>query len=104
MIKLFALLTILVAPLISVSQDRPIVFTNVTVIEMRGDRPKPNMTVIVSGNRIAAIGRKVKLPKNAQTIDASGKFLMPGLWDNYTYALEAVKNGSPFLELLVAHG
>ena len=29
---------------------------------------------------------------------------MPGLWDNYTYTLEAVKGGYPFFELLLAHG
>ena len=104
MIKLFALLTILVATLISYSQDRTIVFTHVTVIDMASDHPTPNMTVIVSGNRIDAIGRKLKVPKNAETIDATGKFLMPGLWDNYTYTLEAVKNKYPFFEMMLANG
>src|SRR5690349_18061574 len=98
MIKLFALLTVLAAPLIVLSQDRPIAFTNVTVIDMLSDHPKRDRTVIVSGNRIAAIGRNIKVPKNAQTIDASGKFLLPGLWDNYTFTLEAVKNKFPFFE------
>jgi len=104
MIKLFALMTILVAPLIGYSQDRPTIFTNVTVIDMRSDHPKPNMMVIVSGNRIAEIGRKLKIPKNARTIDAAGKFLLPGLWDNYTYTLEAVKNNFPYFEIMIAFG
>ncbi|MEP0314961.1 MAG: amidohydrolase family protein [Hyphomonas sp.] len=40
-------------------------------------------TVIVEGNRIAAVGprRKIKVPKHATRIDTRGKTLMPGLFD-----------------------
>lgn len=62
------------------------------------------MTVVVSGSRIASIGKNINIPKNAEVIDASGKFLIPGLWDNYTFTLEAVKNNLPYFELLIAHG
>ncbi|MCA1622903.1 MAG: hypothetical protein LC778_03750 [Acidobacteria bacterium] len=81
-----------------------LVFRNVTLIDMRGEQPQPNMTVIVSGNRVAKIGKNLRIPKNAEIVDATGKFLIPGLWDNYTYTLEAVKNNFPFFELLIAHG
>lgn len=46
----------------------------------------------------------MKIPKNAVVVDASGKFLIPGLWDSYTYTLEAVKNKAPFFEIMIAHG
>jgi len=82
----------------------PLVFTNVTVIDMRSEKPQSGVTVIVSGNRITKIGKNIKTPKNAEVVDASGKFIMPGLWDNYTFTLEAVKNDAPFFELLIAHG
>jgi hypothetical protein len=91
-----------------VAQNRPVVFRNVTLIDMRSEQPKPNMTVLISGNRILEIGRRIKVPKNTEVVDASGKFLIPGLWDNYTFTLDyellAVKNKFPFFELLVAHG
>jgi imidazolonepropionase-like amidohydrolase len=108
--KLFALLLIMILPMLVIAQNkpaaqnRPLVFRNVTLIDMRSEQPKPNMTVIISGNRIAKIGKNVKIPKNAEIIDASGKFLIPGLWDNYTFTLEAVKNNLPYFELLIAHG
>src|SRR5262249_40546489 len=60
---------------------RPLVFTHVTVIDMTGAAAKPDQTVIIIGNRIAALGpgRAVKVPKDAQVVEAAGKFLIPGL-------------------------
>jgi hypothetical protein len=108
--KLFALLLIMILPMLVIAQNkpaaqnRPLVFRNVSLIDMRSEQPQPNMTVLISGNRIAKIGKNIKIPKNAEVVDASGKFLIPGLWDNYTYTLEAVKNNFPYFELLIAHG
>jgi imidazolonepropionase-like amidohydrolase len=66
---------------------RSLVFTHVTVIDVTAALPKSDMTVIVSGNRIVAVARtgKVRLPKNAQIINAEGKFLIPGLWDMHAH-------------------
>jgi dihydroorotase-like cyclic amidohydrolase len=36
---------------------------------------------------IAEIGKKVKIPKGAQIIDAKGKYLIPGLVDMHTHLL-----------------
>ncbi len=74
-------------PLLSLSQSQPLVFTGATVIDMTGAKPKPDMTVIVTGNRISAIGKtgKIHVPKNAREIDAKGKFLIPGLWDMHAH-------------------
>jgi hypothetical protein len=57
------------------------------VIDATGAAASPDMTVIIAGGRIAAIGssRKVKAPKGAQVIDATGKFLIPGLWDMHVH-------------------
>jgi imidazolonepropionase-like amidohydrolase len=108
--KTFGLLLIVFLPIFifgqgsQVSPNRPLFFRNVTLIDMRSPAPKANMTVVVKGNRIAEIGKNIKIPKKSEVVDGSGKFLIPGLWDNYTFALEAVKNGYPFFELLIAHG
>jgi imidazolonepropionase-like amidohydrolase len=110
MTKSAILLLILSLPALLIAQNtsspraRPIVLRNVNLIDMRSDRVAPNMTLLVSGGRITKIGKNVKVPKNAEVVDASGKFLIPGLWDNYTFTLEAVKHGAPFFELLLAHG
>jgi imidazolonepropionase-like amidohydrolase len=110
MTRLANALLILLLPAVLIAQNtsglqgQPLVLRNVNLIDMRSDRVKPNITILVSGGRIAKIGKNVEAPRNAVIIDASGKFLIPGLWDNYTFTLEAVKHGAPFFELLLAHG
>ncbi|CAN5816146.1 hypothetical protein BH23GEM5_BH23GEM5_25870 [soil metagenome] len=46
-------------------------------------RVLPNQTVLIAGNRIQAVGpsARVKIPTDAQVVDATGKYLIPGLWD-----------------------
>lgn len=108
--KILALLLIIILPTLifgQVSQTakkRLLIFRNVTLVDMRSPALQANITVIISGNRITKIGRNIRIPKDAEVIDASGKFMIPGLWDNYTYTLEAVKNNYPYFELLIAHG
>ena len=48
---------------------------------------RPDTTVVISGNRIAAVGRdgEVQVPQGAEGIDAGGKLLMPGLWDMHVH-------------------
>ena len=47
----------------------------------------PDTTVVVSGNRIQAVGRdgEVQVPAGMRVIDARGKTLLPGLWDMHTH-------------------
>lgn len=70
-----------------ISPARPLVFTHVTVIDLTGAPSMSDMTVIVAGNHIAAVGKagKVRVPKNAQIIDGRGKFMIPGLWDMHAH-------------------
>ena len=48
---------------------------------------RPDTTVVISGNRISAVGRdgEVQVPQGAEVIDAGGKLLMPGLWDMHVH-------------------
>ncbi len=63
------------------------------------------MTVIVEGNRIKAVGKsnRIRIPKNAQVINARGKFLTPGFWDMHVHALSADRTDY-FLPLFIANG
>jgi imidazolonepropionase-like amidohydrolase len=88
--KTIALLLIILLPTLiaaQVRQNRSIVFNRVTIIDVKNAASKSGMTVIIKGRRIAAIGKtgKVKIPKDAEIIDASGKFLIPGLWDMHAH-------------------
>jgi len=109
--KILALLLLILLPTSLVAQfkltaeSRPVIFNRVILIDMTGAPPKPNMTVIVIGNRISAIGKtgKVYLPKNAQIIDASGKYLIPGLWDMHIHS-GGYENGRKYFPFLIAKG
>lgn len=47
-----------------------------------------NATVIITGNRITQVGQRLRVPAGVQTIDATGKWIIPGLIDakaNYNW-------------------
>lgn len=60
-----------------------IAFTNARLITMRGDEVIERGTVVVDGNRIAGVGpsAEVPVPSDVLVIDATGKTIMPGLFD-----------------------
>jgi len=65
----------------------PLVFVHANLFDAESAQMLPNRTVVITGNRITAVGADghVPLPKNAETIDAAGKTLMPGLWDMHVH-------------------
>jgi len=85
--------------------QKALVFTHVTVIDATGAPAKPDMTVVIKGDRIAALGKTAKLdvPDNAYVVDATGKFLIPGLWDMHIH-LQELGLGKSYLALFIANG
>lgn len=67
--------------------SRALAIIHVNVIDATGAPMKPDMTVIIRSGRIASVGksRRVRVPRGAEIIDASGKFLIPGLWDMHAH-------------------
>ncbi len=59
----------------------PTVFKKVTIYDAATNGFKKNQSVLVEGDRITAVGKKVKAPKGATVIVGKGKTLVPGLWD-----------------------
>ena len=66
---------------------------------MTGAAPKPDMTVVIKGNRITALGRtgQVHVPRGALIVDAAGKFLIPGLWDMHVHFTETERSFPMFI-------
>jgi imidazolonepropionase-like amidohydrolase len=60
-----------------------IAITGGTVIDGNGGAAKPDSVIVIEGKRIQAIGARgsVKIPAGARTIDASGKWIVPGFID-----------------------
>lgn len=59
----------------------PVAFVNVNVVPMDRERVLAGQTVLVRDGRIAAMGptTTVKVPDGVTSVDATGKFLIPGL-------------------------
>ena len=60
---------------------QPVVFEHARIIDGTGKAPLENAVLVVDGARIASVGAaaKVKRPKGARVVDATGKTIMPGL-------------------------
>jgi hypothetical protein len=64
-----------------------LVIRNARLFDPRDLSVTPATSVVVSGERIVRVGPDayVKPSVNAEVIDAKGRFLMPGLWDNHQH-------------------
>jgi hypothetical protein len=69
------------------SGSSPIVITHVTVINPGTSSVRANQTIVISGNRIKEVSDSVAtVPKNARIINATGHYLIPGLWDMHVHS------------------
>src|SRR5438270_13608150 len=78
-------------------EGRAIAITHVTLVDTSNGSSKPDMTVIVVGDRIRAIqaggvslsgnraGGGRELGKGTEVVDGRGKFLLPGLFDMHVH-------------------
>ncbi|MEU3168462.1 amidohydrolase family protein [Streptosporangium sp. NPDC006930] len=75
----------------------------VTVIDATGRPAARDMTVLVRGERIVAVGpvRSVPVPAGATVVDGTGKFLIPGLVDMHVHSTELERTYPP---LYLANG
>jgi Amidohydrolase family len=64
-------------------QQAALVIQGAMLIDGNGGPPVPNSVIVVQGNRIAAVGRagQVQVPEGVPVIDATGKWVTPGLVD-----------------------
>jgi len=75
---------------IQVDRDKPtgtIALRNARIITMKGDEIIPRGDIVITDNRITAIGPsgKVTIPANAEERNLSGKTIMPGLVDVHAH-------------------
>lgn len=69
------------------SPGSPLSITHVTVIDPSNGQSRADMTVVVDGARIIAVTPSAGTTPKGVVIDATGKFLIPGLWDIHVHAL-----------------
>src|SRR5580658_6396603 len=83
------------------AKEEPLVFIHATVIDATGAPAQPDVTVVITGDRITAMGQSAsaQTPANARIVDATGKFLIPGLWDMHVHWY-----AQDYLPLFIANG
>ena len=78
-----ALLAIAIAlPLFA--QERVTLIRNATVLTITSGVIE-NGSVLIRGSKIASVGRDIAAPAGARVIDATGRFVMPGIIDSHSH-------------------
>ncbi|MEV0164318.1 cytosine/adenosine deaminase-related metal-dependent hydrolase [Nonomuraea fuscirosea] len=72
---------------------RPVVLRGGTVLPMDGRRVLTRTDVLVTGDRIAAVGPELEAPEGAAEIDATGGIVMPGMIDTHRHMWQTVMRG-----------
>src|SRR5690348_3671364 len=74
---------------------RPVVFRNATAVLTMDDghHVLRDADVLVSGERIAAVGHAVEAPADAVEVDASGGIVMPGMIDTHRHMWQTAMRG-----------
>ena len=106
---LLALLVVVVLHLPVLAQratSQQTTLANVTVVDVAEGRLLPDQNVVVSGNRITQVSRASASSRRGHVVDATGKFLIPGLWDMHTHLFDVDTPGSTEVTfpLMIANG
>lgn len=84
------------------AQSGGLALTHVTIIDPGFGKAQHDMTILVRGHDIIAVGRakQVKIPTSAKVIDGTEKFVIPGLWDMHSHFRDAARD----LKMDIANG
>jgi len=65
-----------------------VTIVNATLVDVRTGRETPNTVILIRGDRIEQVGPsgKIVVPSQAVVVDASGKWVIPGLMDMHAHA------------------
>ncbi|HWG63737.1 MAG TPA: amidohydrolase family protein [Streptosporangiaceae bacterium] len=76
------------------TSGRPLVFRNATVLTMDNAHRVHNATdVLITGDRIAEVGRSLAVPEGTAEIDATGGIVMPGMIDTHRHMWQTAMRG-----------
>jgi hypothetical protein len=82
---------------------KSLVVTHAAVIDVVRGAVRPDQTIVITGNRIQTLGKSsdVKAPAGATIVDATNKYVIPGLWDSHVHTRY---QGIPSLSLFILNG
>lgn len=68
------------------TEVQPAVFIrNTTLIDGTGAPPRTGVDLLIRGDEVASIGKRMAVPDRAAMIDGTGKFVIPGLIDTHVH-------------------
>jgi imidazolonepropionase-like amidohydrolase len=107
-VRILPSLLVAISVLTPLAGAQTLTITHVTLIDVTNGRTQPETTVTIQGNRITNIAPSTGAkPIVGQIVDASGQFLIPGLWDMHTHVYfdkTAADGTDLILPLLLANG
>jgi N-acyl-D-aspartate/D-glutamate deacylase len=71
------------------TKPKSLILHDVTVIDATGAPVWSAMDVVITRDRVTEITPIGQAPEKGTVVDASGKFLIPGLWDEQTAATKS---------------
>jgi imidazolonepropionase-like amidohydrolase len=89
------------------AQSPSVLFENLTLIDAPGAPAMGGMRVLTRGDRIVAVGKRVRARKGTLVIDGRGKYLIYGLADMHVHlrgGKELVEDNESWLKLFLANG
>ncbi len=69
------------------AQEKIIAIQAGKLIDGKSDVPQTGVTILIKGNRIAEVGKNIKIPNGAQMINLDNATVLPGLIDAHTHVL-----------------
>jgi len=93
---------------VGVARAQDITLVHANVVDVATGQVRADQTVVVTGKRIVRVGPSVgPIPRHGRVVDATGQYLLPGLWDMHTHVYfdgTASAGTDLILPLLVANG
>ncbi|MGI4738677.1 MAG: amidohydrolase family protein [Janthinobacterium lividum] len=92
----------------SAARAQDITLVHANVVDVATGQVRADQTVVVTGKRIVRVGPTTgPTPRRGRVVDATGQYLLPGLWDMHTHVYfdgTASAGTDLILPLLVANG
>jgi imidazolonepropionase-like amidohydrolase len=90
------------------ARAQQLTLVHANVVDVATGKIQPDMTVVIAGKRIAKVSPSARVnPRVGKVVDATGQYLIPGLWDMHTHVYfdgTAAAGTDLILPLFVANG
>lgn len=91
------------------AQPRSVALTHVNVVDVAAATVLDDQNVVITNGVITAVGpaATTRMPADARAVDATGRYVIPGLWDMHVHPFNYISGRPPnawYLPRLVAYG